>query len=188
MVAYNLERFNVLLVEDNLYIRSLLMHALKALTVGNIKMADDGSEAIELLQLMAVNPMKAGILNIDIILSNWQMSPVDGLMLLRWVRRHKNSPNRFIPFVMVTGYADLDRVNEARDLGVTEILAKPFSVNSVAQRLQQVIERPRQFVHTPSYFGPDRRRQNLEPPGGNERRVNRDDEIEVVYDYAKAKA
>lgn len=163
--------------------RSLMTIALKALGVGTIKTADDGGEAIEVLRLMSTDPMKAGVMSIDIILSNWQMSPVDGLMLLRWVRRHKESPDRFIPFLMVTGYADREKVMEARELGVTEILAKPFSVQNVADRLIQVIERPRQFVHTSSYFGPDRRRQAL-PYSGEERRklTEEDEEVEVVYD------
>ena len=50
---------------------------------------------------------------------------------------------------------------EARDLGVTEMLAKPYSIDGVATRLLQVIDRPRQFVHTGDYFGPDRRRHQV---------------------------
>ncbi len=163
--------------------RSLMTIALKALGVGMIKTADDGGEAIEILRLMSTDPMKAGVMSIDIILSNWQMSPVDGLMLLRWVRRHKESPDRFIPFLMVTGYADREKVMEARELGITEILAKPFSVQNVADRLIQVIERPRQFVHTSSYFGPDRRRQEMPYSGEERRKLTEEDEgVEVVYD------
>lgn len=183
MAQYNLDRFSVLVVEDNNYLQLLLVQALRALGVGNIRTASHGGEAIDILKLMAIDPTKAGLMSVDLIVSNWQMSPIDGLMLLRWVRRHKESPNRFIPFVMVTAYADEDKVREARDMGVTEMLAKPFSVSAMAQRLQQVIEKPRQFVHTPDYFGPDRRRQNLGPPTlMEERRVNTEEQVEVVYD------
>jgi two-component system, chemotaxis family, chemotaxis protein CheY len=181
MTEYSFERFSMLVVEDNSYLSSLLMQGLRALGVGQIRTARHGGEAIELLQLVKAQPGKAGVMSIDLILSNWLMSPVDGMMLLRWVRRHKDSPNRFVPFIMVTGYADRERVRQARDMGVTEMLTKPFSVQSITQRIVQVIERPRQFVHAPSYFGPDRRRQDLGPPGGEERRVTREDEIEVVY-------
>ena len=85
-------------------------------------------------------------------------------MLLRWVRRHKESPNRFIPFVMVTGYADREKVREARSMGAIEMLAKPFSVVNLGQRLLQVVNRPRKFVHTVKYFGPDRRHKAREVP------------------------
>lgn len=183
MSAYDLSRFSVLVVEDNRYLLTLVQQALRAMGVGHIRMAGHGGEAIDILKLMAVDPTKAGLMSVDVLISNWQMSPIDGMMLLRWVRRHKESPNRFIPFVMFTGYADREKVQEARDMGVTEILAKPFSVETVARRLQQVIERPRQFVHTPDYFGPDRRRQNAgPPPSSGERRVLGDGDIDIVYD------
>ena len=182
MANYELDRLNVLLVEDNAYIRALFVAALKAFGVGQIKTGNHGGEAIDFLRQMKADPMKAGMMSIDIIISNWQMSPIDGLMLLRWVRRHKESPDRYVPFIMCTGYADRDKIGESRELGVTEVLAKPFSVQTVADRLSWVIERPRQFVHTSDYFGPDRRRQQL-PYDGDDRRVLTDDhdEVEVVH-------
>ena len=182
MAEISLDRFSVLLAEDNSYLRTLLLQSLKALGVGNVRTVGDGGEAIEVLQLIEKDPMRAGMMSVDFIVSNWQMSPVDGMMLLRWVRRHKESPCRFIPFVMVTGFADKEHVAEARTLGVTEMLAKPFSVDTVADRVMQLIQRPRQFIHTHDYFGPDRRRQQIDLKI-TDRRILTEDEIEVVYDY-----
>jgi two-component system chemotaxis response regulator CheY len=182
MTEYNFERFSALVVEDNFYLSSLLVQSLKALSIGNIRVAGDAGEAIDILQMMKHDPTKAGLMSVDLVFSNWQMEPVDGFMLLRWVRRHKDSPNRFIPFVMVTAYADRDRVGQARDMGVTEILAKPFSVNSIAMKLMQAIERPRQFVHTPNYFGPDRRRKSHPVSNDKERRYMREADVEIIND------
>ena len=83
--------------------------------------------------------------NVGIIFSNWQMDPIDGMILLRWVRRHKESLNRFLSFVMVTGYADCEKVREAHAMAATEMLAKPFSVVNLGQRLLNVVNRPRNF-------------------------------------------
>lgn len=182
MSDYSFERFSILVVEDNAYLSSLLVQSLKALSVGNIRTAADAGEAIEILELMKHDPTKAGLMSVDMVLSNWQMSPVDGYMLLRWVRRHKDSPNRFIPFVMVTAYADREKVGMARDMGVTEILAKPFSVTSLAAKLLQIVDKPRQFVHTADYFGPDRRRRMVPIPGDEDRRYMKEEDIEIVYD------
>ena len=183
MANYDFSRLSILLVEDNNFMRSMLAIVLKALGVENVKLATHGGEAIEILKLMQLDPMRAGLMSVDMILSNWEMSPVSGLILLRWVRRHKESPDRFIPFVMVTGYADKSKVAESRDLGVTEMLAKPYSLDNVAERLIQVVERPRQFVHTSSYFGPDRRRKS-DSFQDKERRVLVEGSpyVEVVYD------
>ena len=183
MANYSLDRFAALVVEDNAYIRRLLQTTLHSLGIGTVKTVEHGGEAIDLIKLIASDPMKAGIMSLDLIFSNWQMSPVDGSMLLRWIRSHKESPDRFIPFAMVTGYADRDKVAEAREIGVTEFLAKPFSIEAVTARLTQVIERPRPFFHTSSYFGPDRRRQQVDYKAADRRKLKEGDEgVEVVYE------
>ncbi len=181
MSDYDFGLFSCLVADDSPYLRTLLSASLRALGVGNVKTVEDGGAGIEFLKLVQSDPMKAGMQNVDIVFSNWQMSPVDGMMLLRWVRRHKESTNRFIPFVMVTGYADKEKVREARAMGATEMLAKPFSVVNLGQRLLQVVNKPRKFVHTSNYFGPDRRRKKLDiPPEKCRRKVN-ERNVEVVH-------
>ncbi len=183
MSELDLSGFTVLVVDDNGYMVSLIRQTLAGLGVGNIKTFTEAKEAIEFMKLVGENPVKAGVMQIDFIVSNWQMAPIDGLMFLRWMRTHKESPNRFIPFLMVTGFGDKTKVEEARDLGVTEVLAKPFSVNSVAEKLLQVIGAQRQYVQTATYFGPDRRRQNV-PYGGDDKRflTDKDPEVKVIYE------
>jgi len=162
--------------------RSLLSTCLNALGVRQFKMVDHGGSAIDFLKLQKLDPMKAGMSSVDLIISNWQMSPVDGMILLRWVRRHADSPNRFIPFIMLSGYSGTGSVAEARNMGATEFVTKPFAIKTFAQRLQLVIERPRQFVHAGDYFGPDRRRR-VEAHSGSERRVLTDKSpgVEVIH-------
>jgi CheY-like chemotaxis protein len=182
MAAYDLQRLSVMVVEDSNYMRSMLTMSLRALGVGVIKEADHGGDAIDVLKLMSKDPVRAGIMTVDIIFSNWQMSPIDGLMLLRWVRRHKESPSRFIPFVMVTAHAERRKVAEARDMGVTEMLAKPYSIDNVATRLLQAIDKPRQFVHTGDYFGPDRRRHQEAFTDRDRRKITEaSPEAEVIH-------
>ncbi len=181
MSNIDLSRVSILVVEDSQFIRSLIVNSLRVMGVGSIKSVDDGTEAIEFIKLVDRDPMKAGMMGIDIIISDWEMSPVNGMMLLRWIRRHKDSPDRFIPFMMLTGYSEPKRVQEARAMGCNEFMSKPFTVNALAEKLFTIINKPRQFVHTGSYFGPDRRRQMI-PIEGKERRVLTYDspEVEVV--------
>ncbi len=181
MVDYNLDRFSILVVEDSPFMRSMIMNSLKILGAGTVNTCDDGGAAIEFLQLVHSDPMKAGVQSIDFIISNWVMSPVDGMMLLRWVRRHKESKDRFIPFIMLTGYAAVERVHEARDLGVTEFLSKPYSITALSRKIVSVIERPRQFVHNRDYFGPDRRRADATFDGANKRQLtDKSETVEIV--------
>ncbi|MDP6708888.1 MAG: response regulator, partial [Alphaproteobacteria bacterium] len=115
---HGLERVTVLVVEDTLQIRSLLISVMRQVGVGNVLRANDGMEATEIMCAMRRNPERIGISQIDLIICDWVMSPVDGGTLLRWVRRHKDSPDPFLPFFMISGYSDEARVRAARDLGV----------------------------------------------------------------------
>ena len=183
MAELDLTGFNIVLVDDNPYMVSLLRRTFAGLGVGNVKTFTDVKTAIDFIKLVNDNPTKAGMMNLDFIVSNWQMAPIDGLMFLRWIRTHGESPNKFIPFLMVTGFGDKSKVEEARDLGVTEVLAKPFSVNSVADKVLQLLGSGRQFVQNKDYFGPDRRRQSLPIEGDNRRLLTeKDPRVKVIYE------
>lgn len=130
--------------------RELLKTILRELGVGKIVQATDGADGI-----VALRDHKP-----DLVFVDWMMSPVDGYDFVKSVRTAPDSPNRTIPIVMLTGHTEIQRVRAARDVGVTEFLAKPVSVRSVAQRIESIIHRDRRFVQTKSYFGPDRRRRS----------------------------
>lgn len=186
MSEISFDLLSVLLVEDNPYLKSLLTQILKDLGFGQLYTANNGQEAIEFLSPIAGAGKDAAYLKqVDVIISDLVMSPIDGQLFLRWVRSSKKSPNRFTPFIMVSGAADHDRVGLSRDFGVTEFLAKPFSARSVYERIMKVILVPRQFVCTQSYFGPDRRRLKLGSPNGVERRQNEENKATIVYSADK---
>jgi two-component system chemotaxis response regulator CheY len=180
MSAYDFSLFSVLIVEDGAYMRRLLSSVLRAIGVGTVLQAANGGEAIEMMKLMGTHPDKVGVSSVDIVMSNWMMDPVDGLMLLRWLRRNKESPDRFMAFIMITGFVDRGKLVQARDHGVIEFLAKPYSVQALVSRLLAVIDRPREFVLAPDYFGPDRRRRALDYAGGERRELD-DSDVDVVY-------
>ncbi len=185
MARYNLERFNVILVEDNRFVRNILEDMLRHFRIGRVASCTNGQEAIEYLKTMKSMVQAGASTPLDILISDLVMSPINGLLLLRWVRTAKDSPNRFVPFVMFSGAADAEYVNASRDLGVTEFLAKPFSAESVYMRLLEVIDYPRQFAATQKYFGPDRRRKGSSAPNGKERRVITDADATIVYSSDK---
>ena len=112
--AYDLGRFNILLVEDSQYILSVVDDLLRYMGVGNVLKARDGVEAIELLK-QSRDPYGDAGSRLDLIISDMVMAPIDGLVLLRWVREGKESPDRFLPFIMMSGAADDENVQKARD-------------------------------------------------------------------------
>lgn len=105
----------------------------------------------------------------DVLITEWGMEEMSGVELLDLIRNSTSSPNRFIPVIMLTAHSEEPFVLGARDTGVTEFIAKPFTAMGFYSRLVSVIARPRNFISTPTYFGPDRRRRNL-PYDGEDRR------------------
>lgn len=160
VVDYNLERLNFLIVDDNKHMRALVKSILIALGVRNCVEATDGADAFKELRHFPA----------DIIICDWNMDPLDGLDFTRLVRTGKDSPNPFVPIVMLTGHTERNRVMEARDAGVHEFLAKPISAKKLYTRIKAIIDRPRPFVRTAMYFGPDRRRKKSPNYKGPERR------------------
>ncbi len=186
MALYNYERFSVFFAEDNQFVRHTMQDLLRHLGFGRVTTVENGQEAIEHLKSLG-GPGKLGQ-GIDFVISDLVMAPINGLLLLRWIRTARESPNRFMPFIMLSGAADRKYVEAARDLGVTEFLAKPFSVTSVYKKIIEVTDYPRQYVMTHDYFGPDRRRQKGGiGPGGEDRRMTRENDITVVYNAKEMK-
>lgn len=180
------DRLTVMLVDDNRFVAGLLQSVLRAIGIQNVIVEEDGATAIKRLKTAAEDPLGAGFRSIDLIISDYLMPTVDGMLFLRWLRTGENVPDRFAPFIMLSGAADRDIVEEGRDAGVTEFLAKPFSVASVTERILHVINQPRRFVLANGYFGPNRRRREL--PVANERRSDSIDDIEVVHFKAEQKS
>jgi CheY-like chemotaxis protein len=168
MPASAYEHLRALVVEDNVHMRTLLRSLLHALGIKNIAEATDGEAGLG--QMRKHTP--------DLILTDLSMAPMDGIQFTRTVRRADNSPNPYVPIIMVTGHTERPRVEAARDAGVTEFLAKPITVNNLIARLAEIVERPRPFVKCETYFGPDRRRRKTKDFTGPWRR--HDDTNEAV--------
>ena len=179
------DRLTVLVVEDNQFVAGLLRSTLHSIGFRNIIIEQDGGSAIKRLQQAAKDPVNAGFSSVDLIIADYLMPTVNGALFLRWIRTGEGSKDRFVPFIMVSGAADRDTVHQARQAGVTEFLAKPFSVASVSERILHVINHPRPYILAPEYFGPDRRRKVSAV--ADDRRSTSKDDIETVYTQSSTK-
>jgi CheY-like chemotaxis protein len=140
--------------------RKLVTTILQAFGVNQIQEADSGERAWTVLR--EFNP--------DVCVVDWMMEGMSGLEFTAMVRSNPQSPNPFVPVIILTGHTHIDQVRQARDAGVNEFIAKPVSVKTMMQRLVSVIENPRPYVRTKVYFGPCRRRRGAEKYRGPERR------------------
>lgn len=144
----------ILVVDDHTVTARLISDVLRAAGVGQVETAVDGLRAREVLR--GWNP--------DIIFTDWNMPLMDGLELTRSIRRaavtrDRLIPNPRVPIIMLTAMRSEREVEIARRAGVNEFVIKPFTPASVISRIQLVLTRPREFIVSEKYIGPDRRRR-----------------------------
>jgi len=168
MNGYRFDRLKIMVVDDNVHMRKLVVTIVQAFGATQVVEAVDADQAWKLMR--ESNP--------DVIFLDWVMEGISGIEFAKMVRTSPQSPNPFVPIIMLTGYTRVDQVRQARDAGVNEFLAKPVSVKVILSRLISVIEHPRPFVRTKSYFGPCRRRRGDDEYRGPERRVGAEAAVE----------
>jgi two-component system, chemotaxis family, chemotaxis protein CheY len=162
-MAASLSKLRFLVVDDNPHAINLTKTMLRGFNVVHVEEARTLAEA----------RARLGATNVDIVILDYLMGREEGVSLARWIRNDPESPSPYIPIVMLTGHADRQRVMAARDAGVNEFCVKPVTPADLLKRIMAVIEHPRQFIRSPGYFGPDRRRMDDPRYTGPERRADR---------------
>ncbi|MET0336840.1 response regulator [Caulobacter sp. 73W] len=117
---------SVLVVDDQLTMRALVRNGLQQIGFRDVREAADGEEALKNVVAKPVN----------LIISDFNMPKMDGLALLRAVRAHP--PISKTAFVMLTGRADRELVQRAVQFGVNNYLVKPFTVQVLREKIEQV--------------------------------------------------
>lgn len=121
----------ILVVDDFPAMRYLIRHALAELDLENVVEAEDGQQALALIE--------ASQTPFDLIISDWNMPHLLGIDLLRKVRQ--NPITRETPFVIVTSETRPFAAQEATDAGVSGFLAKPFTPIEFAETLRECFRR-----------------------------------------------
>lgn len=122
-------RLRALVVDDNAYARAISAASLKKLGVGEVVEADGGAAAI--LELMGPP--------FDLMLMDWYMPDVSGAGLMLVLRDKRFGPAQTTPVILMTAYASRDNVVRARELGVDEVLVKPFTTDQLGTALGRVL-------------------------------------------------
>jgi YesN/AraC family two-component response regulator len=74
--------------------------------------------------------------NYDLVLTDLKMPEVDGITLIRWMKKSK--PN--IGVVIITGYPSQDTIKEALELGIIDYVPKPFTPAVLIDVTQRALE------------------------------------------------
>ncbi len=122
-MAIELIDIRVLLVDDNPQALKVLKMVLSNLGIHQIFTAKDGKSAQDFLGEAEGE--------VDLIICDWEMPRMTGLELLQQVRTVYPD----MPFMMVTGNADVESVKLARKFGVNAYLGKPFTPQQMQEKI-----------------------------------------------------
>ena len=102
----------ILIVDDELVVIKSAQRVLQAEGY-QVEGAVGGREAIVKLEQGAY----------DLVFTDLKMPEVDGITLIRWIKKTKPS----IGIVIITGYPSQDTIKEALELGIIDYVPKPFT-------------------------------------------------------------
>jgi len=137
----------ILVVEDDNFTRSLILSILRGLGVRTALEAADAGSALEQLTDGEV----------DVIVSDIEMHPVNGLELLRHLRTGSRpagvvpprAPAFQIPVIFLTAHAKAKLVEQARAAGVSAFLTKPIRPALLRDRIMSVAAQVRRNGSNP---------------------------------------
>lgn len=118
----------ILIVDDTVSVRRILVSLVKRIGFAKVDVADDGTDAL----------FKLGSKKYGLVISDWQMEPMDGYALLKAMRSDKALET--IPFIMITVHSDVEKVVAARNAGVNGFISKPFTAKVLRDKIMQAWE------------------------------------------------
>lgn len=110
-----------LVADDSSTMRKIILRSLNAVGVTDITEAADGEEAIKAF----------GGGDFNLVLTDWNMPGKSGLEVIQAIR----ATNKDVPIIMVTTEAEKSRVLEAIQAGVSDYLVKPFTADTLREKL-----------------------------------------------------
>ena len=115
----------VLVVEDELVVRDLVVELLKEMGL-NVLQAVDGPSGLKVLSSEA---------EIDLLVSDVGLPHIDGRQMAEQARRERPD----LPVLFITGYAENAALSGFLEPGM-ELIAKPFSLEVLASRVRAVLD------------------------------------------------
>ena len=122
------KKMRILIVDDYTTMLRILRNLLRQLELNNVDEAQNGEEALFKLRKETF----------DLVISDWNMTPMTGLDLLRQVRA--DARLKRIPFIMVTAESKTENVITAKQAGVSNYIVKPFNAETLRMKIESVFK------------------------------------------------
>ncbi len=118
----------ILIVDDMVTMRRIVKNVLKQLGFSNIDEAENGQDGLQKLKSSKY----------DFVVSDWNMPVMTGIDMLRAIRADEQL--KAIPVLMVTAEAQQKNLVEAVQAGVSNYIVKPFTAETMQEKLAKIFK------------------------------------------------
>ncbi|MEM6498927.1 MAG: response regulator, partial [Pseudomonadota bacterium] len=119
----------IMVVDDMSTSRAIITQCLDEIGITNYTTESSGNSALAKLMASPVH----------LVLSDYNMPGMDGLGLLKNLREARATQR--IGFILVTGKATQEMVNMGQQLGMNNMIKKPFTTAAMKQCIERVVGR-----------------------------------------------
>ncbi len=134
MNRLDVNTMRVLVVDDEVFMRKLVVRLASEIGIKEIDMAEDGHQAMDLV-MRSRTPY-------DLIICDLEMPVMNGFEFVRFLRTKAPKNHRRAPVIILTGHSSSENLQEAVDLGINGFLVKPVSRQKLESRMIAAITRP----------------------------------------------
>ena len=117
----------ILAVDDSPTMRRIIMNTLKRAGYNDVLEASDGRDALAKMKVEKVN----------FVITDWNMPEMDGLAFVTALR--SMGEYKSLPILMVTTRSVKDDIMEALKAGVNNYIVKPFTPDTLKEKIEQVL-------------------------------------------------
>lgn len=149
----------VLVALSNKQLGETIWHYLKDSGVGQVQLVSTPKEAVQRMQTFSFTHF----------FLDYDLGEHGGVDFAKFIRMCDGVVSE-APIIMIMPSPSKDKVFNARDGGVNEILGLPLTAKQMDTRLQFIDCHPKPFVRASTYIGPCRRREAMHVYHGQERR------------------
>jgi CheY-like chemotaxis protein len=146
LINVNLRELKVLVVDDSRTTCLALKRSLREMSVETVELAEDGADAIKKLRQFPA----------DLVLCDLHMAPLDGIEFTRLLRSADDSPNPYLPVLILTADATTAQLRNALGAGANDFMSKPIELDALRRKIMGLFARPMVFVRDGRSLKPQR--------------------------------
>lgn len=119
----------ILVVDDENTAKHLIRHHLFTLGFSDVIEANDGDDALQILDKEKV----------DLIIADWNMPKKDGIVFFKCLQ--ENPSLKGIPFLMTSVEGEKEKIKQAIQAGVRHYIVKPVYAETLGKKINQMLNR-----------------------------------------------